>query len=209
MFLILPLLLAAYCIYKKDKRIIPVICLGVIVAVLVCGFRAFFLYSHRIIPYSFGKNALYLLIRQSLLPVLLVYGIFFFWSKDELSFKVDCFLPLLMSFYALYLPYNIISTSGHVFTMFPLFVKPVIFAVMIFSIALFLRCMEKALERKSYVLAGLWITASVISLIIPALLETMYVLDMSYALVLLLSVIYCALIPVLYILCRFGILKRK
>ena len=208
MFLLLPLLLTAYWIYKKDTRIIPIICLGVIVAVLVCGFRAFFLYSHRIIPYSFGKNALYLMIRQSFLPVVLVYGIFFLWSKDELSFKVDAFLPLLMSFYALYLPYNIISTSDQVFTMFPLFVKPVIFAVMIFSIALFLRCMEKAIERKSYVLAGFWIAGCVISLVIPALLETMYVLDMNYALVLLLSAVYCALIPVLYILCRLGRLKR-
>ena len=56
MFLLLPLLLAAYCIYKKDKHIIPAIFLGIIVAVLVCGFRAFFLYAHRIVPYSFEKS---------------------------------------------------------------------------------------------------------------------------------------------------------
>ncbi len=209
MFLLLPLLLAAYCIYKKDKHIIPAIFLGIIVAVLVCGFRAFFLYAHRIVPYSFEKNAIYLLMRQSLLPVILVYGIYFFWSKDELSYKFKTFLPLMLSFYMLYLPYNIISTSDLVFTSFPLFIKPVIFSVMIFSIALFLRCVEKSLENKKYFFVVLWILVSVVSLVVPALLETMYILDMNYALVLILSALYCVITPLAFLLCRKGIIRKK
>ena len=209
MFLLLPLILAAYCFYKKDKRVIPAIFLGIIVAVLVCGFRAFFLYAHRIVPFSFEKNAIYLLMRQSLLPVILVYGIYFFWSKDELSYRIETFFPLMISFYMLYLPYNIISTSGHVFTTFPLFVKPVIFAVMIFSIALFLSHVEKAFENKRYVFVALWIIVSIISLVIPALLESMYILDMNYALVLILSALYCVITPLAFLLCRKGIIRNK
>ena len=209
MFLLLPLILAAYCFYKKDKRVIPAIFLGIIVAVLVCGFRAFFLYAHRIVPFSFEKNAIYLLMRQSLLPVIMVYGIYFFWSKDELSYRIETFFPLMISFYMLYLPYNIISTSGHVFTTFPLFVKPVIFAVMIFSIALFLSHVEKAFENKRYVFVALWIIVSIISLVIPALLESMYILDMNYALVLILSALYCVITPLAFLLCRKGIIRNK
>ena len=209
MFLLLPLILTAYCFYKKNTRIIPAIFLGIIVAVLVCGFRAFFLYAHRIVPFSFEKNAVYLLMRQTLLPVILVYGIFFLWSKDELSYKIESFMPLMVSFYMLYLPYNILSTSGHVFTTFPLFVKPVIFAVMLFSITLFLHCMEKCIEKKSYVFAGLWIFISIINLVIPALLETMYILDMNYALVLILSALYCVITPLAFLLCRKGIIRNK
>ncbi len=209
MFFLFPLILAAYCFYKKDRRIIPAIFLGIIVAVLVCGFRAFFLYAHRIVPFSFQKNAFYLLMRQSLLPVIMVYGIYFLWSKDELSYKIETFFPLMISFYMLYLPYNIISTSEQVFTTFPLFVKPVIFAVMIFSISLFLRCVQKAFEKKSYVFVGLWIFISIVNLVIPALLETMYILDMNYALVLILSALYCFVVLVPFILCRFGFLKKK
>ena len=147
--------------------------------------------------------------RQSLLPVILVYGIYFFWSKDELSYKFKTFLPLMLSFYMLYLPYNIISTSDLVFTSFPLFVKPVIFAVMIFSIGLFLRCLEKSLENKKYFFVVLWILVSVVCLVIPALLETMYILDINYALVLILSTLYCVITPLAFLLCRMGIIRKK
>jgi hypothetical protein len=53
MFLLLPLILLAWCFYKKDLHLLPVIFTGMLAAVFVCGFKAFFLYSHRIIPYSF------------------------------------------------------------------------------------------------------------------------------------------------------------
>ena len=148
MFLLFPLLLAAWCFYKKDSHLIPVIVTGIVAAVLVCGFKAFFLYSHRIIPYSFERNVLYLLVRQTLLPVVLLYGIFFAWSKDSISYKIESFFPLLISFYMLYLPYTIISTSDGLYTSFPLFVKPVLFVVMIFSLGLSAKHIEKTLKNK-------------------------------------------------------------
>ena len=195
MIFLLPLILAAYCIYKKDKRIVPVIFVGLIAAVLVCGFKAFFLYSHRIVPFSFGKNVIFLLVRQTLLPVLLVYGIFFVWSKDELSFKIEAFYPLVMSFYALYLPYTIISTSDHVITSFQLFVKPAGFAVMFFSLSIIMRRLEVFISEKKYAFIGIFGALALIYLIIPALLESMYILDVNYFLVLLLSAVYCLLAP--------------
>ena len=154
MFLLFPLLLAAWCFYKKDAHLIPAILLGLIAAVLVCGFRAFFLYSHRIIPYSFESNVWYLLIRQTLLPVILLYGIFFIWSKDTVSYKVEALFPLLVSFYMFYLPYTIVSASDHIYTTFPLFIKPVLFAVMLFSLGLAAKHIEKTLVNKKYLLQG-------------------------------------------------------
>ena len=91
MFLLLPLVLAAWCFYKKDSHLIPVIFIGAVVAVLVCGFKAFFLYSHRIIPYSFQTNVMYLLIRQTLLPVILVYGLFLYGLKIRLLIRLKHF----------------------------------------------------------------------------------------------------------------------
>ena len=207
MFLFLPLVLTAYCFYKKDRKIIPVIFLGIIAAVLVCGFKAFFLYSHRIIPYSFGKNVWYLLVRQTLIPVLLVYGIFCLWSKDELSFKFESFLPLVLSFYILYLPYNIISTSDHVISTFQLFVKPAVFAVMLLLISFILRKFEYCIREKKIVLLVLLSIFAIVIQIVPALLEGMFFLDMNYVLILILSIIYCGLIPVLFLLKRIDILK--
>ncbi len=209
MFLLLPLVLAAWCFYKKDSHLIPVILIGTVVAVLVCGFKAFFLYSHRIIPYSFQSNVMYLLIRQTLLPVILVYGLFFVWSKDKVSYKVEAFFPLLISFYMLYLPYTIISTSEGIYTTFPLLVKPVLFVVMIFSLALSAKHIEQTVINKKIVFTAIWILISIMSVIVPSLIEGMYILDMSYILILLLSAVYSAALPVLYLLSRFGVLTVK
>lgn len=204
MFLLIPLTLAAWCFYKKDPHMIPVIFTGLIAAVLVCGFRAFFLYSHRIIPYSFAMNMLYLLLRQTLLPVIVLYGVFFLISKDSVSYKVEALFPLLISFYLLYLPYTILSTSEKILTTFPLFVKPVLFTVMIFSLALCASHIEKNIIAKKYFFCAIWIIISIISIVFPSVLETMYILDMSYFLILVLSGVYSLVLPVLFILSRLG-----
>ena len=209
MFLLLPLILLAWCFYKKDLHLLPVIFTGMLAAVFVCGFKAFFLYSHRIIPYSFSSNVLYLLIRQTLLPVILLYGIFFAWSKDKVSYKVEAFFPLLISFYMLYLPYTIISTSEGLYTSFPLFVKPVLFVVMIFSLGLSAKHVEKTVRNKKYLFSVIWIIIGLVSVFVPSLLEGMYILDMNYFLLLVLSGVYSAALPVLFILSRFGVLTVK
>ena len=209
MFLLFPLLLAAWCFYKKDKHLTPAIVIGLVTAVLVCGFKAFFLYSHRIIPYSFESNILYLLVRQTLLPVVLIYGLFFLWSKDTVSYKVEALFPLLVSFYMLYLPYTIISTAENIYTTFPLFIKPVLFAVMLFSIGLGAKHIEKTIVNKKYFFTAIWIIISIVNIIAPSLLEGMYILDMNYFLILLLSAVYSALLPVLFILSRLGVLTTK
>ena len=209
MFLLLPLVLAAWCFYKRDSHLLPVIFTGAVTAVLVCGFKAFFLYSHRIIPYSFESNVLYLLIRQTLLPVILLYGLFIVWSKDKISYKVEAFFPLLISFYMLYLPYTIVSTTEGLYTSFPLFVKPVLFVVMIFSQALSAKHIEKSIRNRKIIFAIIWILIGLVSVVIPSLLEGMYILDMNYLLVLVLSAVYSALLPILFILSRFGVLTVK
>ena len=199
MFLLLPLILTAWCLYKKDTRIISVIFIGLIAGVLVCGFKAFFLYSHRIIPYSFSENVVYLLVRQTLLPVALIYGLFCLWSRDTFEFKAESFCPLLLSFYALYLPYTIISTAEQVYTAFSLLVKPCLFCAMILILAFFMCKLQKSVAGKKTVQAVLWGILFLIAVVIPSFIEGMFVMDMSYFLILLLSGIYSAALPVLFI----------
>ena len=204
MFLLLPLILTAWCFYKKDTHMIPVIFTGLITAVLVCGFRAFFLYSHRIIPLSFATNMIYLLVRQTLLPVVVLYGVFFLVSKDTVSYKVEAIFPLLISFYILYLPYTILSTSEKIITTFPLLVKPVLFTVMIFSLALSAKHIEKTVTGKKYFSCTVWILISLVCVVFPSVMETMYLLDKSYFLILILSGVYCLVLPGLFIVSRLG-----
>ena len=209
MLLLLPLILAAWIFYKKNPHMIPVIFTGLITAVLVCGFRAFFLYAHRVIPFSFGLNMWYLLLRQTLLPIIALYGIFFAVSKDEISYKVEALFPLLISFYILYLPYTILSTSEKVITTFPLFIKPVLFTVMIFSLGLSAKHIEKTVRAKKYFFTAVWIIIALVSIVFPSVAETMYLLDMSYFLILVLSGVFSATLPILFIFSRLGVFTVK
>ena len=205
MLLLLPLILASWCFYKRNPHMIPDIFTGLISAVLVCGFRAFFLYSHRVIPYSFELNMWYLLLRQSLLPVIVLYGVFFLISKDTISYKIEALFPLLISFYLIYLPYTILSGSEKIITTFPLFIKPTLFTVMIFSLGLSAKHIEKTITAKKHFFAAIWIITAVVSIVFPSVVETMYILDMSYFLILVLSGIFCATLPILFILSRLGV----
>ncbi len=209
MLLLLPLILAAWIFYKKNPHMIPVIFTGLVTAVLVCGFRAFFLYAHRVIPFSFGLNMWYLLLRQTLLPIIALYGIFFAVSKDTISYKVEALFPLLISFYILYLPYTILSTSEKVITTFPLFIKPVLFTVMIFSLGLSAKHIEKTIRAKKYFFTAVWIIIALVSIVFPSVAETMYLLDMSYFLILVLSGVFSATLPILFVFSRLVVFTVK
>ena len=80
---------------------------------------------------------------------------------------------------------------------------------MIFSLGLSAKHIEKTLKNKKILFAVIWIIIGLVSVVIPSLLEGMYILDMNYLLVLVLSGVYSALLPVLFILSRFGVLTVK
>ena len=109
----------------------------------------------------------------------------------------------------LYLPYTILSTSEKIFTTFPLFIKPVLFCVMIFSLGLGAKHIEKTIKSKKYFFSVIWILISLISIVFPSVAETMYILDMNYFFVLLFSGIYSAVLPVLFIMSRLGVLTVR
>ena len=60
-FLLLPLLITWFCFYYKNRKVSSVIVFGAFAAILVCGFRAFFTFSHRVIPYDFTEIFIYFL----------------------------------------------------------------------------------------------------------------------------------------------------
>lgn len=194
MFLLLPVVLAGYCFYRKDSKMIPSIFIGLMSAVLVCLFRTFFLYAHRVIPYSLGSNIGYLLIRQTLLPVLILYGIFIAVSKDGLEYKGKAVFPLLTSFYMVYLPYSIITTSEGLYSGFSIFVKPLLFAFMILFVSFCAIRIVKAIEDKKIIFIILYSVAALLYLFMPVLIESYSIINENMVLQVILSIVYC-LVP--------------
>lgn len=198
-FLLLAILIASYCLFKKEKKVIPVIVTGVLTGIIVCAFKTLFLYAHRVIPYDFASNYLYLLVKQSLLPVIVLYGVFFAFSKDTLDFKIESFFPLELSFFAIFLPHVIVSTSEGLYSAFALFVKPVLFSCMLIQLGIMAKWFYSSFKKKSVFCMIIFILIGLVYLCIPALLETMALLKINTFVMISGCILYC-LTPVLLII---------
>lgn len=172
MFLLFPVFLTGYCFYVKSTKIVPSIFLGLMSGILLCAFKTFFLYAHRIIPYGFAENVAYLLIRQTLLPVIVLLVLWFVFSRDDMQYKSKAVAPILLSFYLIYLPYSIVTTSEGLYSGYSLFIKPLIFVSMICIISYCANMVVTTFENKKYVILGLFVICLLCSLIIPAIIET-------------------------------------
>ena len=75
---------------------------------------------------------------------------------------------------------------------------------MIFSLGLSAKHIEKNFSAKKYFFAAVWILISIICIVLPSVVETMYLLDMSYFLILIISGVYTLALPVLFIFSRLG-----
>lgn len=192
-FLSLIVLLVIVCMQIRKKELIPIVFSGVISALLVCAFRIFFLFAHRVVPYSFSENFAFLLFQQALLPIILLYGLFFLISRDSLEFKVEMFLPLTASFYMIYLPFCIISSAEGLYSAFGLFVKPCLFIAMLYFLSFAAKAVMSTAKNKKFVFMILFLLLSVLYLFVPALIESMYLMTTNLFIAILCSIPYCLL----------------
>ena len=197
LFLVLPIALVFFYLFNKDSKFFVAMLVGVLCAVLLCAFKVFFTYSHRLIPDSFSENFVYYLLNESCLPLCGVSIIFFLIVKDSLENKINLVFPLISSFYAIYLPYLVISRTTSVYSGYAIFMKPIIYLAMIVQIALSLRCIFNSLKSKKFVFVAINMVLIVTYLIIPAIIESLYVLNMSFVEVILISAVY-VIIPVVH-----------
>lgn len=195
--LLLPASLAVYELeQKRSKDFLPII-IGFVSAVLICAFKVFFLFSHRIVPYSFGQNFTYIFIRQILLPLVFLYGAFFLLAKDNINDRLKYFFPLVVSFYAVYLPYTVLSAyDAKVYEGFDIFVKPMIFLSMIIECYICINAIYNGIISKSFLKAIFFSIIICLCIVLPAIIEAVYLMQMQ-------SFIFVAGISILYILQSF------
>lgn len=209
MFLLFPVVLAGYFIKTRNpKEIIPAF-IGLMSAVLLCAFKTFFLYAHRVIPYEIGSNVVYFLVRQSLLPVVVMYGIYLIFSRDDWEFKTDSFCPLFLTFYMIYLPYSIVSTAEGLYSGFALFVKPVIYVIMVLQCSYIARKIFSFVQAKKIGFVILFVIFGLAYLVLPALMDSLAVIG-EYGLInCLLIVVYCLIPVIIYSLPVFKNLRKE
>jgi len=201
LLLLLPCALISYSFVIKDKKIILTVFAGLVTALLVCGCRFLFSFEHRLIYDSFADNFAYYLLKENLLPLVVVAAIYALFSRDKAEYKVNNFFPLLTSFYAVYLPYCVISASEYYYQGYNLFLKPVIYLAMLSQIALSLISLYKAAIEKKPLFIVMNIFIILLFAIYPALSDALYAIDYNFAIILIIGLVY-SLIPFAFFVIR-------
>lgn len=127
LLLSIPAVTLCYCFchseYDFRNFLIPIF-FGVLAGILTSAVREFFIFSVRIPEGSVIGNMMHLS-KSTLFPCLVLCGVFTILSKDDELYKTAALFPLTASFYAVYLPYIVISGPENR-SFFLLFISPVL-----------------------------------------------------------------------------------
>lgn len=200
----IPAFLMSWILSKtKQERLsfIPAILWGFLGSSLFCAIKAFFFISEYIQTASYLNEFIRLFLLESFLPCVILCGLFVLFSKDSVEYKINCFIPLVGSFYAVFVPYKIFSLTEPL-SFFPLFVKPVLFISMVIFCAFIIQNIYSAYGSKSI---GKIILLSILllaNLCIPALMETWWYFGGKFYFYTPVAVIYAVAAFIVYFLIK-------
>ena len=129
-FLILsiPATVIFYCFNHSKysfKNFLAPIAIGLTAGIVSAIFKEYFIFSAYIATSGFFEHFMHIL-KTTLLPPIILFALWDFFSKDDIKYKTTTAFPLLASFYAIFLPYiSISSPEKHSF--FFLFENPLLF----------------------------------------------------------------------------------
>lgn len=209
LLLLFPLSLVGYYLYKKEPKLIMVIVIGFLSSLIVCAINFFFKFSHRIVPYSFWLNFVYYVEKLGLLPITIIYLIFILLTKDSFKDKIDFYIPLMLSYYMVLIPYNVISsTESNVYSGFDIFIKPIIYLSMIFGSGFLLKQFYFFIEEKKVPFTVLTVFLILIEILIPSILESLNSIGIAFFEILIFVILYLLLNCFIYWKLLKRVLKR-
>lgn len=206
---LLPAALLSYAFILKDRSIILPVFAGLITSVIVCACRFFFTYEHHLTAYSFGQNFAYYLVKQNFLPLLIVSAVYALVSRDTAEYKFKNFFPLLCSFFAVYLPYCVITASEFYYQAYDIFLKPVIYLAMLVQISFCLLHVYKGLSEHNTTSIVIYCVIITLSAIYPAVSDALYAIDFSFAIILILGIVYSVIPVAAYLISVFAAKKSE
>lgn len=199
LLILFPCSIFIYFAYTKEKKFFLTVMIGALCALLLCAIRLFFMYEHRLIPDNFFINFIYYFLRNSLLPIAILFGGYYLFTKDAVIEKFKGFFPLLSSFYAIYLPYYIISNTQVPYSPYSTFLMPVLYLAMIVEASI---CMIDLYNDKTSAEGGNFtfhLVLLIIYLVFPALVDSLHAISKLFIIALIVSVGYIAY-PVLQLI---------
>ncbi len=177
MILLFPAVLGFYWVRTSETKIRTLIFTGFLTGVIIDIFIALFSYLHRIPEYNYISNLLYFFLKDYFLPSAVLYLVYFFIVKEDLEFRIKSFFPLVASFFAVYMPYVTIVTDESLFSVFSLFFKPAIYLSYVIYLSFFIFKLYKFLINRKKLYTIFTILFLLASMLLPAILETFYIMS--------------------------------
>ena len=194
---------------KKDDSVVALevstfskgflILFGIIISIIYCFVDFFTAYAYRNPIYGVFANFPYYFLSTIFVPILICALILFLLSKDSWIFKLQSFTPMLIGFYAIFLPYETISKNDN-FDFFLLFVVPIIFFTMIilqeFALELLVSVLQKATKKIAILVSVLTI---ILAITLPAIIYSIYYTKIVFPFGIVLTVLFVAGTVCLYV----------
>lgn len=194
---------------KKDDSVVALevstfskgflILFGIIISIIYCFVDFFTAYAYRNPIYGVFANFPYYFLSTIFVPILICAFILFLLSKDSWIFKLQSFTPMLIGFYAIFLPYETISKNDN-FDFFLLFVVPIIFFTMIilqeFALELLVSVLQKATKKIAILISALTI---ILAITLPAIIYSIYYTKIVFPFGIVLTVLFVAGTVCLYV----------
>lgn len=206
MMILIPSVLVFYCVKSGDKAVAAVSVAGAFAGFLVCVCLALFASLHRIPEYSFSSNFAHYALGEYILPLAVLYAVFFLLAKDDFSFKVKSFFPLSAGFLSFFMPYIIIASNDSVFSFYELFVKPSLWLSMIIIASGIVPLLFKAGSSKNYRSLSFFSVVLALAVFVPPFLNSLWILNWMKPAFVVLSVLYIFLAASAGF---FSLLKRR
>lgn len=206
MMILIPSVLVFYCIKSRDKAVVAVASAGAFAGFAVCVFLALFASLHRIPEYSFSSNFAHYALKEYILPLAVIYAVFFLVTKDEFSFKTKSFFPLSAGFLSFFMPYIIIVSNDSVFSFYELFMKPSLWLSMIIIASGIVPRLFKAGAEKNYRSLSFFSVVLAFVIFFPPFLNSLWILNWMKPVFVVLSVLYILLAAAAGF---FPLLKKK
>ena len=173
------------------KSFIPAVVFGGLAATVQCSIKKFFIFSTHVWTSDVASNFLYLFLTNILLGLAIASIPYLIFSRDKWTFKAASAMPLWASYYAVYIPFTVITSQDncHIFMLIGL---PMLYAGMSTLCAWFLEAGATAVSRKKTGPAVLFFLLTAANLFVPPVVHALW-FQSAGRIFLIVSVCYAAL----------------
>lgn len=176
LFACIPLIVLLVCCSSGKhnwKSFIPPVAIGGLVALVFYLSRKFVFFNRYTWTTDLASAVVHITVYDVIIPFVICMAVFCIFDRSKLVYKAESIAPLMLTFFAVMVPYNIISGDDGIAS-FMIFGKPLLYAGMPILVSVFATLGAEFVEKKQLVPGILFFVLGLPWLVVPAIVETLW-----------------------------------